>query len=50
MTFGFDKAVLTKEDKEQLDNFGGQLGSAKSYILEVTGGTDSTARHSITTT
>jgi outer membrane protein OmpA-like peptidoglycan-associated protein len=42
VTFGFDKAVLTKEDKEQLDNFGGQLGSAKSYILEVTGGTDST--------
>ena len=42
VTFGFDKAVLTKEDKEQLDNFAGQLGSSKSYILEVTGGTDST--------
>lgn len=42
VTFGFDKAVLTKEDKEQLDNFGGQLGSTKSYLLEVTGGTDST--------
>jgi OmpA-OmpF porin, OOP family len=42
VTFGFDKAVLTKDDKEQLDNFAAQLGSAKSYILEVTGGTDST--------
>jgi outer membrane protein OmpA-like peptidoglycan-associated protein len=42
VTFGFDKAVLTKDSKEQLDNFGQQLTSAKSYILEVTGGTDST--------
>ena len=42
VNFGFDKAVLTKEDKEQLDQFAAQLGSAKSYILEVTGGTDST--------
>jgi outer membrane protein OmpA-like peptidoglycan-associated protein len=42
VTFGFDKAVLTPDDKQQLDNFAGQLGSAKSYILEVTGGTDST--------
>lgn len=42
VTFGFDKAVLTKDDKDQLDTFAGQLGSAKSYILEVTGGTDST--------
>jgi OOP family OmpA-OmpF porin len=42
VTFGFDKAVLTKDGKEQLDNFAAQLGSAKSYILEVTGGTDST--------
>jgi OOP family OmpA-OmpF porin len=41
VTFGFDKAVLTKEDKEQLDAFAAQLGTAKSYILEVTGGTDS---------
>jgi len=41
VTFGFDKAMLTKDDKDQLDNFAGQLGSAKSYILEVTGGTDS---------
>jgi len=42
VTFGFDKAVLTKEDREQLDAFAAQLGSARSYILEVTGGTDST--------
>ncbi|MGA3046294.1 MAG: OmpA family protein [Terracidiphilus sp.] len=42
VTFGFDKAILTKDDKDQLDTFAGQLGSAKSYILEVTGGTDST--------
>jgi len=42
VNFGFDKAVLTKDDKDQLDTFAQQLGSAKSYILEVTGGTDST--------
>lgn len=42
VTFGFDKAVLTKDDREQLDEFAAKLGSAKSYILEVTGGTDST--------
>ena len=42
VTFGFDKAVLNKDDKEQLDTFAASLGTAKSYILEVTGGTDST--------
>jgi OmpA-OmpF porin, OOP family len=42
VNFGFDKAVLTDDDKQQLDSFAGQLSSAKSYILEVTGGTDST--------
>jgi outer membrane protein OmpA-like peptidoglycan-associated protein len=42
VTFGFDKAVLTKDDQAQLDTFAAQLGTAKSYILEVTGGTDST--------
>jgi OOP family OmpA-OmpF porin len=41
VTFGFDKAVLTKKDKAQLDQFASQLASTKSYILEVTGGTDS---------
>jgi outer membrane protein OmpA-like peptidoglycan-associated protein len=42
VTFGFDKSVLTKDDRDQLDAFAAQLGTAKSYILEVTGGTDST--------
>ena len=41
VTFGFDKAILTKDDKDQLDQFGQQLTSASNYILEVTGGTDS---------
>jgi outer membrane protein OmpA-like peptidoglycan-associated protein len=41
VNFGFDKAVLTKDDREQLDTFATQIGSAKSFILEVTGGTDS---------
>jgi OmpA-OmpF porin, OOP family len=42
VTFGFDKANLTDDDRSQLDGFAGQLTSAKSYILEVTGGTDTT--------
>jgi len=42
VTFGFDKANLTKDDKEQLDTFGQTLANGKNYILEVTGGTDST--------
>jgi outer membrane protein OmpA-like peptidoglycan-associated protein len=41
VTFGFDKAKLTDDDKAQLDTFAASLGTAKSYILEVTGGTDS---------
>jgi outer membrane protein OmpA-like peptidoglycan-associated protein len=41
VTFGFDKAVLTKEDRAQLDSFAAQLTATKGYILEVTGGTDS---------
>jgi OOP family OmpA-OmpF porin len=41
VTFGFNKSVLTKSDKQQLDQLGQQLGSTKNYILEVTGGTDS---------
>lgn len=40
--FGFDKAVLTSKDKGNLDSFATQLSSANNYILEVTGGTDST--------
>jgi outer membrane protein OmpA-like peptidoglycan-associated protein len=42
VTFGFDKSVLTADDKAQLDTFAATLANAKSYILEVTGGTDST--------
>ncbi|HUY81202.1 MAG TPA: OmpA family protein [Acidobacteriaceae bacterium] len=40
--FGFNKAVLTREDKAMLDDFAAQMSGAKGYILEVTGGTDST--------
>jgi OmpA-OmpF porin, OOP family len=41
VNFGFDKANLTKDEQAKLDQFAQQLGNAKSYILEVTGGTDS---------
>lgn len=41
VTFAFDKSELTKTDKAQLDTLGAQLASARGYILEVTGGTDS---------
>jgi outer membrane protein OmpA-like peptidoglycan-associated protein len=41
VTFGFDKAVLTAADKQQLDAVASSLSSARGYILEVTGGTDS---------
>lgn len=40
--FAFDKATLTRKDKAELDNFASQLANTKSYILEITGGTDST--------
>lgn len=40
--FGFDKATLTKKDMAKLDDFAQQLSGAKGYLLEVTGGTDST--------
>ena len=42
VTFAFDKAVLTKAEKAELDKFATSLGDLKSYLLEVTGGTDST--------
>jgi len=42
VTFGFDKAVLTKEERAQLDEFADKLAATRSFILEVTGGTDST--------
>jgi len=42
VNFGFDKSALTKKDQAALDQLAGQLNSTKGYILEVTGGTDST--------
>jgi OmpA-OmpF porin, OOP family len=39
--FGFNKAILTADDRQQLDSFASQLSSGNNYILEVTGGTDS---------
>lgn len=42
VTFAFDKAELTRKGKTALDAFAAQLGNTRGYILEVTGGTDST--------
>ncbi|HEY8996805.1 MAG TPA: OmpA family protein [Edaphobacter sp.] len=42
VTFGFDKSVLTANDKKTLDDFAASLANKRSYILAVTGGTDST--------
>jgi outer membrane protein OmpA-like peptidoglycan-associated protein len=42
VTFAFDKAVLTAADKKQLDGFAASLANARGYLLEVTGGTDTT--------
>jgi OOP family OmpA-OmpF porin len=41
VTFAFDKYVLSASDKVQLDDMAANLTSARGYILEVTGGTDS---------
>jgi OOP family OmpA-OmpF porin len=41
VTFAFDKYALTASDKKQLDDMAANLASARGYILEVTGGTDS---------
>lgn len=41
VTFGFDKSVLTAADKKELDEMASSLTTAKGYILELTGGTDS---------
>jgi OmpA-OmpF porin, OOP family len=41
VTFGFDKSVLTADDKKQLDEFASHLAGQRNYILELTGGTDS---------
>jgi outer membrane protein OmpA-like peptidoglycan-associated protein len=40
--FGFDKAVLTKKEKGDLDQFAQQIQGAKHYIIQVEGYTDST--------
>lgn len=42
VTFRFDKSVLTAADKKQLDELAESLGSTRGYILQVTGGTDTT--------
>ena len=41
VTFGFDKSVLTPADKKELDGIAASLQSARGYLLQVTGGTDS---------
>lgn len=42
VTFAFDKSVLTAADKQQLDGIAGSLSTTRGYILQVTGGTDTT--------
>lgn len=39
--FGFNKATLTRQDKSDLDTFAAQFGAQRSYIVSLTGGTDS---------
>ena len=41
VTFAFNKADLTAGTRAQLDGLGAQLGAQRSYILSLTGGTDS---------
>jgi len=40
--FGFDKAGLTRKDKQSLDELGQQLQNQRHYLIEVHGYTDST--------
>jgi outer membrane protein OmpA-like peptidoglycan-associated protein len=40
--FGFDKAMLTKKDKNDLDQFAQAMENQKHYIVQVEGYTDST--------
>lgn len=42
VTFKFDKSALTASDKRQLDTLAGSLQSTRHYIVQLTGGTDST--------
>jgi len=39
--FGFNKADLTKKDREQLDQIGQQIPNVKGYIVQLEGRTDS---------
>lgn len=39
--FGFNKAELTRKDKEELDDLAGQIPSVKGYIVQIEGRTDS---------
>ena len=41
VNFAFNQAVLTPRAKAALDGMAGQLSGQKSYILQLTGGTDS---------
>ncbi len=41
VNFAFNKAELTPKAKAELDSLGAQLAGQKSYILQLTGGTDS---------
>ena len=41
VTFGFDKSVLTADDKAQLDQIAPGLQTTRGYIIALTGGTDS---------
>ena len=40
--FGFDKADLTRKDRQTLDDFAQQIQGQKHYIIQVEGYTDST--------
>ncbi|HVI04862.1 MAG TPA: OmpA family protein, partial [Sphingomicrobium sp.] len=40
--FGFDKDLLTKQAKEELDKLASSVPNTKGYIITVEGGTDST--------
>jgi outer membrane protein OmpA-like peptidoglycan-associated protein len=44
--FGFDKAVLSKEAKDDLDKFATQIQNGKRYFIAVEGYTDSTGSKS----
>ena len=39
--FAFDKAELTRQDKQQLDQLAQQIPNAKGYIVQIEGNTDS---------